>query len=328
MPDRSPLPYPLRLGPFRFHEARALGVTRHRLRQSDLVRAHHGLYALAGAAYSILDRCEHALPLLGEFRWYSHLTAARAWGMPLPFAEEADEPLHVLAFPGAVPLRRPHVVGWATEDEGIGRVLQGLVPLVAPADAWCLLAVPGGAGRYRPTGDEPRGRKRTLSAEWLVAVGDYLLTGPRRDGGRRDPLCTKEDLVAALTRHRGKRGAKALAWAIERVRTPVHSPRETLLRLALIAQGLPEPAVQVPVHTAAGLRHADLGYPDARLLIEYQGDHHRTDLRQWREDHTRRQLFEDAGHRLIAVTAADLGDGGVALGHRIRRALAGQVFRA
>jgi very-short-patch-repair endonuclease len=178
---------------------------------------------------------------------------------------------------------------------------------------WRQLAMPGALLDGRTGAARP-----ALTREWLVAVGDFLLSGPRRE---RHPLCTLDELRAAVATQRGKRGAKALAWALDRVRHPVDSPRETLLRRALVANRLPEPDVQVEVMTAGGRRHADLGYLEARVLIEYQGDHHRTDARQWREDLTRIQLFEDAGFRTIAVTAADLDDGGAALAQRVRRAL-------
>jgi very-short-patch-repair endonuclease len=181
--------------------------------------------------------------------------------------------------------------------------------------------MPGATGAFES------GRKRALSAEWLVAVADYVLTGPRVDGRRR-PLCSRRQLEAALRSHRGKRGAKSLAWALDRVRSPVHSPQETRLRLGLVDQGLPEPEVQFEVQTAAGIRHADLGYREARVLLEYQGDHHRTDAKQWRTDLTRVQLFEDAGYRTILVGADDLGDGLPALASRVRRALAGKTFAA
>lgn len=324
MPARTgldPLPDPLPLGPFRFGEARAFGVGRHRLRQDDIAHPHHGLYVPADGPQTLRDRCERALPLLGEHRWYSHLTAARLWEMPLPFGEAVSEPLHVLTFPGAEPLRRPDLVGWESEDTRPGRALFGILPLIAPADVWCQLAVPGATGRHPETG-----QKRMLSPEALVEVGDYLLTGPRRRGGRRVPLCTPADLVSALARHRGKRGAKALAWALEFVRPGAQSPRETRLRLALIFQGLAEPDVQIPVETADGRRHADLGYPRSRVLIEYHGDHHRTDRRQWQQDLRRVQLFEDAGYRTLVATAADLDDGGRAFAQRVHRALTGIPF--
>lgn len=320
MPQPPPLPYPLPLGPFRYAEAARAGVARSRLRARDLSHPHHGLYAPAIADVDLVARCERLVPLLGEHAWFSHLTAARLWGAPLPFAWTPAEPLHVMTLASRAPMRRKGVVGWESEETGMPRTVLGLVPVVAPAEAWAQLAVPGSTGVDADTGMRSR-----LSREWLTAVGDYLLTGPKR-GRARHPLCTREELADARARRRGKRGVVDLAWALELIRSPVHSPRETQLRLGLVEFGLPEPEVQVPVRTAAGLRHADLGYPDARLLIEYQGDHHRTDRDQWLEDLTRRQLFEDAGYRVILVGAADLEPHCAALAMRVRRALAGRSF--
>ncbi|MFT4135680.1 hypothetical protein [Microbacterium sp.] len=317
-----PLPDPLRFGPFRRPEAVAAGITWRRLRAADVAHPHQGLYAPAvGGADDVRARCERAMPLLGERRMFSHLTAARLHEMPLPFEETPSEPLHVLTLPGAEPIRRPGIVGWETEDRATSGRLLGLLAVAGPADVWCQLAVPGSTGMHADTG-----MKRSLSPEWLVAVGDFALTGPRRQGGRH-PLCTIDDLALALRRHRGKRGAKALQWALDRVRAPVHSPRESRLRLALVARGLPEPDVQMPVMTAAGLRHADLGYPQARLAIEYQGDQHRTSRAQWLEDLNRRQLFEDAGYSVIAVGANEFDDECAALAIRVRRALARAGYR-
>lgn len=316
MRNPSPLPHPLPVGPFRYAEAKAAGVARSRLRAADLVHAHHGLYAPGTGETGITAACERLVPLLGEHQWFSHLTAARLWGMPLPFFWRVTEPLHVLAMSGSAPIRRAGVVGWETEDSDLPRSVVGGLPVVSPADVWCQLAVRGATGI-----DERTGFKRNLTPEWLVAVGDYLLTGPRIEGERR-PLCTLAELEHARRRRWGKRGAKDLEWAIERVRTPVHSPQETKLRLGLVAHGLPEPELQVPVLTADGWRHADLGYPAARLLLEFQGDHHRTDRRQWLSDLTRIQQFEDAGYRTMLVGADDVEPTCAPLAFRVRRALA------
>jgi very-short-patch-repair endonuclease len=102
----------------------------------------------------------------------------------------------------------------------------------------------------------------------------------------------------------------------------VDSPQESIRRVALVDAGIPEPRVQVAVRTAAGVRHADLGWPEHRLLLEYQGDEHRASRRRWLDDLTRVQLLEDAGYRVILVGAADLDDDARALAARIRCALA------
>lgn len=284
------------------------------MRHEDVVRPHHGVYAPA-AAPDFVDGCRRAQPLLGSHRWFSHLTAARLWGIPLPFFWQEDEPLHVLTLPGSEPLHRPGIVGWESARHPGGEIVAGM-PVVPAAAVWAQLAVPGATGIHPESG-----RRRSLDVRWLVAAADYLLTGPRLRGGRV-PLCTAEDLAAALQAHRGRRGARALATALPQARVGAQSPRETLLRLALVARGLPEPAVQPPVLTREGIRHPDLGYLDERVLIEYQGDHHRTDRRQWREDLKRQQLFEDAGYRVIAVGIDEFEDECLALAQRVLRALA------
>jgi len=289
------------------------------------------------------------MPLLGPDCWFSHATAARLWGMPLPMKERDDESLHVLSAAGASRVRRPGVRGWESSSTQPRGTTLGALPLIEPAAVWGQLALVGAT--------EPG---VTLTREWLVAVGDFLLTGPRRHG-QRHPLCTRADLERTVRRLRGQRGAKVLAWALERVREPVDSPKETQLRLGLVSLGLPEPDVQVPVLTAQGWRHSDLGYPAAKLLIEYQGEEHRVSRTRWRQDLTRVQLFQDAGYRVLLVGADDVDcgsdasasrpadgtlshDGGEAprasvtgfgsdpgpglrlLADRVRRALEGQTF--
>ncbi|MGM7677366.1 hypothetical protein [Microbacterium sp. A94] len=225
------------------------------------------------------------------------------------------EQMHVLTLTDAAPMRRRDVIGWETARSDMSRTVLDGLPLVRPADVWAQLAVRGAMGL------DVEGRKRNLNNDWLVAVGDYLLTGPSKNG-RRIPLCTREEMLEVLRRRKGKRGGRLLREAYDQVRSPVHSPKETQLRLAMVAHGLPEPDVQVPVMTAEGLRHADLGYPVLKLLFEYQGDYHRTDRKQWLEDLTRVQLFEDAGYRPMLIGADDLRPTRVAaLMSRIRRAM-------
>lgn len=311
---RPPLPDALKTTAFSPGDAERAGISRGRLRHSGALRAHRGVYVVDPPA-DLFDRCQHALPLLGAHRWFSHLTAARLWGIPLPFSWTPDEPVHVLTLPGAEPLRRPGIVGWESGDHPGGVVLAGL-PLVPPAAVWAQLSVPGALGR-----DAVTARRRSLDARWMTAAGDFLVTGPRQRGGRV-PLCTPAELAAAADARRGRRGVKALTEALGLVRPGPQSPRESMLRLALVDHGLPEPTVQPAIATSAGIRHPDLGYPERGVLIEYHGDHHRTDARQWREDLVRRQLFEEAGFRLLEAAADVFDDGCLAFATRVRRALA------
>ena len=88
----------------------------------------------------------------------------------------------------------------------------------------------------------------------------------------------------------------------------MRSPQETRLRLLLLRGGLPEPQVNLPILGALGrfLAEGDLVYLEARTLLEYEGDLHRTDQRIFRKDILRRERLVDAGWWTIRITADDL----------------------
>lgn len=310
MTRRKSIPSGLTDRAFTVVDARELGVRRGQLAHDDFAHPFHGVYSEGLDDYALTDRCLSLLPAMNEYQGFSHGTGARRWAIPLPRFYSHEESLHVMTWGGHAPMRRSGVVGW--ESAAAPRILssEGL-PLAKPADVWGQLAVAGSTGERMP-----------LTPEWLVAVGDFLVTGGRDDeGNRMAPLCTLAELKAVARERRGHRGAKALDWAVSRIRTGVDSPKETELRLGLVANGLPEPETQFAVLTASGWRHADLGYPAERLLLEYQGDEHRTSRERWLQDLTRTQEFQDAGFRVIAVGSEDLAQGCRALSIRVRKAL-------
>ena len=83
----------------------------------------------------------------------------------------------------------------------------------------------------------------------------------------------------------------------------------------------------MPVETAEGRRHADLGYPSRKLLIEYQGEEHRSSRKRWLGDLTRVQLFQDAGYEVFLIGADDVDPDCSALAARVRRALSRETAR-
>jgi uncharacterized protein DUF559 len=90
------------------------------------------------------------------------------------------------------------------------------------------------------------------------------------------------------------------------------SPRETWLRLLLIRAGFPTPQTQIPVHDEYGQLVAvlDMGWEAVKLAVEYDGDHHRTDRRQFNKDIRRAEALNDLGWINIRITAEDT-EGGV-----------------
>lgn len=43
-----------------------------------------------------------------------------------------------------------------------------------------------------------------------------------------------------------------------------------------------------------------------KVAVEYDGERHRTDRKQWRDDIARREALDDHGWKLVVVTADDL----------------------
>ena len=54
------------------------------------------------------------------------------------------------------------------------------------------------------------------------------------------------------------------------------------------------------------LARPDLSYPDWKIAIEYDGDQHRVDPRQWRRDIARRENLEADGWIVLVITAVDM----------------------
>lgn len=125
-----------------------------------------------------------------------------------------------------------------------------------------------------------------LDHRWLVAVGDHFILDPIvqvLDDPR--PYVGVDEFARRVGEFAGRHGRFARA-ALERVRPRVESPRETFLRLELVDAGLPEPLTNHPIYDSFGRRIAigDLVYPNEKVLVEYDGQQHRTDSRQYQRD--------------------------------------------
>ncbi len=93
------------------------------------------------------------------------------------------------------------------------------------------------------------------------------------------------------------------------LRFPVDSPPETLLRLEIVKRGFDEPVVDCPIPVAGRTLHADLGYPELKIAIEYEGAYHFDDgPEQARWDAERWEDMRDAGWRVLRVQASTMRD--------------------
>lgn len=131
--------------------------------------------------------------------------------------------------------------------------------------------------------------------------------------------------LALLGRMAGRRGVVRARTVLGLADDGAESAGESLTRFALLAAGLPTPTTQVPVSTRLGTFWGDLGWPEWRLLVEYDGrskyDVGRDALL---EEKRREDAIREAGWLVLRVTAADLRDP-VGLVQRVRRLLAGRA---
>ncbi|EMY33036.1 hypothetical protein D477_017052 [Arthrobacter crystallopoietes BAB-32] len=128
-----------------------------------------------------------------------------------------------------------------------------------------------------------------FAVEDLVVIGDFLVSEHRRNFG--PPRKAKVPL-AELRRYVESKsslpGLARLRKALALVRVGVDSPPETRLRLMLQRAGLPEFRPNYPLCDDSGYPKvwADLGCPEFRTCVEYEGEHHLTPEQQ-SSDHDR-----------------------------------------
>lgn len=347
-------PRPRRLPPglgadFSVAEARAAGLTSRRLRAKDLDVPYRG-----ARRRRTEDRTEHlpenptafaATVLADEIRrnaaafmtiarpamFFSHVTAAVIWGLPLPLrllvspGVTIDDVLAAARRRDAASLRglaaridvavlAPHR---ASKSGSVsGRRLSGGLTHVrtargfrvsSPATTWAQLAA-------------------VLTVDELIEVGDALVFIPRRRGLERgapeDALATPAQLTAAIDA--GPRaGIHRLREALPHIRVGSASPSETKVRLACMRAGLPEPELDIDVVPGAPkpIGCTEIVYREWRVLVENEGDHHRTDTAQWDRDIEKYAACEAAGWTIVRLTGRHLRDNARPAVTKVRDAL-------
>lgn len=268
----APLPLDLRIAPFHIAEAAARGIRPSRLRAADLVRPFRGVRSTSVPA-TLRERCLAYVTRMPSEQWFSHATAARLWTLPVPAHVERDTRLHVSS--AKRESEATGAVGHRVQRRPDVRWHLGL-PVLAPADAWCQL---GGV----------------LTMDELVEAGDRLLGWPI-------PLCSAAELDDAIARFGSRRGVKKIRAARVRIRAGSASPRESRLRELLLGAGLPEPALNTPIRLLDGsFTPGDLVYAAYRVVVEYDGEQHRLDERQFGHDVDRLNALALAGWLVVRI---------------------------
>ena len=194
----------------------------------------------------------------------------------------------------------------------------------------------------------PRGvltRRDALADGETQTIDGRVVTTPERtafDVGRRGAVHSAVARLDALARATGFKvddvlrvakchprspGLRRLEAALDLVDPGSQSPRESYLRLLLIDAGLPRPQTQMPVSGVDGMpvAYLDLGWEEHMVAVEYDGDQHRTDRRQYVKDIRRLEMLERMGWIVVRVVAEDRP---AAVVTRVRAALAESSVRS
>ena len=170
-----------------------------------------------------------------------------------------------------------------------------------------------------------RCRNDVLAAGERVSVRGLAVTSAARTGfdlarrgsvpaavARVDALLhatgiTPADIAAIAQRHPGSRGLRQLKKVLPLVDARAESPRETSVRLLLVGAGVTPPQTQLDVFDERGrfVARLDMAWSELMLAVEYDGDQHRTDRRQYVRDVRRLEALERLGWLVIRVMKED-----------------------
>ena len=279
---------------FTVAEGSASGLSPSSLRSARWTSPHTGVRVEASATQrQRLAALQRAAP---DHTFFCGSTAAVLLGMPLPLPVATRAWSHpVVGVPrGRNRTRRPGTRGRALTVGPDDIVEVDGIRCTSALRTWAELA-------------------ESLSVGQLTAISDHLIS-------RRRPLATRGQLERTHLRFLGGRGSRRRRLAVDFADDRAESPRESELRVLLIQAGLPRPETNVEIFDGHRfVARVDLLYPEARLIVEYDGDYHR-DPDQWSRDQSRRAELESLGYRVTVVTARDFDAPEVLLA-RLRRLL-------
>ncbi|NYJ06476.1 DUF559 domain-containing protein [Petropleomorpha daqingensis] len=162
---------------------------------------------------------------------------------------------------------------------------------------------------------------------WDIATLDPLMTavalidGMLYDARKNHGELTEAVLLREFASRRGQWGSRRAQFLLPLVDGRAMSPPESRVRVACHLGGLPHPIPQFEVHEfGVFLGQVDLAWPEAKLIVEYEGAYHFDEL-QIVEDDARYEALVAAGWRVIRLSSIDLRDLDAVV-ERIRAALA------
>lgn len=305
----TPSDLPKELGAhFSVESGREAGLTRRRMRAKDLDRPFHGArrtvadiaaeqQATAGdTAPLALSRSNTRrvrskalsyLQVAASGSFICGASAAVLCGYPVAASNDLD--VAVLA-PQRAPKGRG-VRGRSLEPHLVDIDVIDGIPASTAASTWAMLG-------------------RDTSVRKLIILGDAIVRVPRDERGTPRPEwagATIEQLQATISAG-SRAGVRKLRAALDRIRVGCSSPLETEYRLDGEDAGLPEPELDVDIRDAQGRRLgiSEFAYPRYGVVVEIEGDHHRSSKHQWNRDLQKYRDYANAGWEVVRLTAHDI----------------------
>jgi very-short-patch-repair endonuclease len=153
-----------------------------------------------------------------------------------------------------------------------------------------------------------RGIPCTTAARTAYDIGRFMV--PDKSVIRIDALLNAtrhgvDDVAVIARRYPKARGIRRLRAALELADGGAESPQETRLRLVLVRGGLPRPVTQVPVADERGrvVRRIDMGWPEWKVGVEYDGAQHWNDAAAYEADIDRLDFLAGRGWLIVRTSA-------------------------
>lgn len=251
-------------------------LTRRQLREGPFVRVLHGVYADPSLPRDHLLRCRAASLLMPAGAALGGRSAAALLGAPEPSYGDSV----TVVLPPPLKWTGPAGVRVHRTDLGEHEVVLSSEDLIVTSP---------------------------LRTAWDLAVLERLPTAVGvLDAMLRQGSITTPELSGVLSRGAGRWGRQRVRRAFDLVDARSESPPESWVRVACVLSGLPAPVPQFDViHDGTWLGRVDLAWPEAGVVVEYEGEHHFEGLQIARDD-VRLQRLVAAGWTVIRLSAADL----------------------
>ncbi len=196
----------------------------------------------------------------------------------VPHESDPAAEVHVVLPTGRSALRRPGIRSWSADTDGDVVLVDGL-PVTSP------LRTALDAARFEPP-----------------PVALAML-----DLGLRRGLFARGEAQERLARQPGERGVARARRLVDLADPGAESPGESWLRLRCADAGFPAVTTQIEVPRGRGRPYRlDLGWPERRVAVEYDGREFHEGAAQRAHDERRRAHLARLGWTVVGVGAGEV----------------------